>query len=236
MIYFISNLLRTILFAFLLNDYLKRTYPEKYEDVLVTTSFNVIYAFSVVQIKFKQFQEYICKTNPRIAKLLANYNKLHDETNNYDFILDGKVIYSTTLEKFVITDVPKTHDFVIYSDCTTNEISCVNKKILNKLPPTDEKIDYEKSNIKFILCELKICDKIYKINLMDEKHNYYLVDNVIDKKFIIYYLLKYYNESIKNDDILILVFIDHEVNKCEIDITDISNYIQIKKDEYVIHR
>ena len=47
-------LLRTILFATLLNDYLKRTYPKKYEDFLVTASFNAVYAFSVIQIKIKQ--------------------------------------------------------------------------------------------------------------------------------------------------------------------------------------
>ena len=53
MLSFIANLLRTILFATLLNDYVKRTYPKKYDDFLVTASFNTIYAFSVIQNRRK---------------------------------------------------------------------------------------------------------------------------------------------------------------------------------------
>ena len=70
MISFIANLLKTVIFSFLLNDYLKRTYPKQYEDHLVTTSFNLVYAFSVIQIKLKQAQKYIYKTNPRIVELI----------------------------------------------------------------------------------------------------------------------------------------------------------------------
>ena len=87
-----------------------------------------------------------------------------------------------------------------------------------------------------MLCELYIGDKVYKITLKSdiENYNYYLVDNIINKKFMIYYLIEFYNEDFsKSTDKFILKLIDHNVNSFEIDITDFSNYIQIKKDGYI---
>ena len=87
-----------------------------------------------------------------------------------------------------------------------------------------------------MLCELVVGEKTYKINLKSdiENYNYYLVDNIINKKFLIYYLIEFYNEDFnKSTDKFILKLIDHNVNICEIDITDNSNYIQIKKDSYI---
>ena len=130
MISFIANLLRTILFAFLLNDYVKRNYPKQYEEILVTVSFNAVYAFSVIQIKLKQSQKYIYMTNPRIAELLETYNKSHNK-NNIDYVLDGKIIYSTICNSNK-DDHPKIYDFIIYSDYTTTS-KIVNKKIISKL-------------------------------------------------------------------------------------------------------
>ena len=120
----------------------------------------------------------------------------------------------------------------------TSENACINKKII--LIPhqicSDKDFIYEISDIKFMLCELYIGDKVYKINLKSdiENYNYYLVDNIIDKKFIIYYLIEFYNEDFyTSTDKFILKLIDHNVNNFEIDITNTSNYIQIKKDGYI---
>ena len=94
MIYFIANFVRTVIFSFLLNDYLKRRYTKQYEDFLVKVSFNAVYAFSVIQIKLKHVQKYMYKSNPRIAELLKTYNKPNIK-NNIDYVLDGKIIYSS---------------------------------------------------------------------------------------------------------------------------------------------
>ena len=151
MLSFIANLLRTIIFSALLNDYLKRTYPKKYEEFLVTASFNAVYAFSVIQIKIKQAQKYILKSNPRLSKLLETYNKTFIK-NTIDFVLNGKVIFSTTILTPDI-DHPKNYDFRIYSDGG-------NKKILTAM---NTNYDYEMSDIRFILVELKIGDNTYTI-------------------------------------------------------------------------
>ena len=244
MIYFITKFLKAFIFLKLLNNYLKHEYPEQYNGYLIAMSFNAVYVFSVLQIQAKKIQEYLYKTHPRLKSYLDEYNISKIENiDNIEFILDGKVIYLTDKETIVnhIIDMVK-EDFIIYSDYNTSNV-CTNKKIIvketnnsNSLICSDNDFIYEASDIKFLLCELYIGDKVYKITLKSdiERYNYYLVDNIIDKKFMIYYLIEFYNEDFsKSTDKFILKLIDHNVNSFEIDITDTTNYIQIKKDGYI---
>ena len=240
MIYFITRFLKALFFFKLLNSYLKHEYPEHYNGYLMTVSFNAVYVFSVLQIQAKKICEYLYKTHPRLKSYLDEYSRLKIENiDNIEFILDGKVIYLTdkeTIVNHIIVMVKE--DFIIYSDYNTSNV-CTNKKIIVKeTNNSDNDFIYEASDIKFLLCELYIGDKVYKITLKSdiENYNYYLVDNIINKKFMIYYLIEFYNEDFNlSTDKFILKMIDHNVNVCEIDITDDSNYIQIKKDNYIIN-
>ena len=239
MTYFI-NIFKTIGFIFLLDYYLKSKYPEKYNNFLVETSLRIIYTGSVIQIKLKKITTYIYKTFPRIKDFLDSYNKIDDKQDNIEYILDGKVIYLTSKEKIVnhIVNITK-EDFIIYSDYVTdnNDNKCTNKKIIiSDENCSDKDFIYEVSDIKFMLCEVYIDDKVYKITLKSdiENYNYYLVDNIINKKFIIYYLIEFYNEDFsKSTDKFILKIIDHDVNIFELDITETNNYIKIQKDSYI---
>jgi hypothetical protein len=226
MLSFIANLLRTILFATLLNDYVKRTYPKKYEDFLVTASFNAVYAFSVIQIKIKQAQKYILNANPRLSKLLETYNKTRVK-NTIDFILDGKVIFSTTILTPDI-DHPKNSDFIIYSDCKSR-----NKKILTEVS-VDEKYDYEMSDIQFMLVELKIGDNTYKIDLKSDNYNFYVVGNCFTKNFFVYYLTEILKptQQFDNDNKFIIKIIDHNVDTIEFEFTDKNESILLEKSGY----
>jgi hypothetical protein len=226
MLSFIANLLRTILFATLLNDYVKRTYPKKYEDFLVTASFNAVYAFSVIQIKIKQAQKYILNANPRLSKLLETYNKTRVK-NTIDFVLDGKVIFSTTILTPDI-DHPKNSDFIIYSDCKSR-----NKKILTEVS-VDEKYDYEMSDIQFMLVELKIGDNTYKIDLKSDNYNFYVVGNCFTKKFFVYYLKEILKptQQFDNDNKFIIKIIDHDVDTIEFEFTDKNESIILEKSGY----
>jgi hypothetical protein len=239
MLYFLT-IFKIFGFIYFANYYLKKKYPQEYNKFLLETSLKIIYIGSVIQIKFKKITTYVYKTFPRIKNFLDNYNKIDDQ-DNIEYILDGKVIYLTSKEKIVnhIVNITK-EDFIIYSDYVTanNNNFCTNKKII--ITPeqicSDKDFIYEASDIKFMLCEINIGDKVYKITLKSdiENYNYYLVDNIIDKKFIIYYLIEFYNEDFsKSTDKFILKLIDHNVNICELDITDTVNYIQIKKDSYI---
>jgi hypothetical protein len=241
MIYFITNLFKISFFAFLVNDLLKNAYPETYNEILMNTTINVIYVYSLAQIKFKNIYDSLCKTNPRLKSYFDEYNNSKNKhKNNLDFILDGKIIQSTQFQINSNMKLEK-YDFAIYSDYTTTnkETNCINKLLLSNLEISCDNIDYEVSDIRFLLCELIVNnDTSYKIDLKNDNYNYYLVNNIIDKKFIIYYLLNHYYkpmsfEDINKNDKFILKIIDHNVNTCEIDITDNSNYIQIKKDNYI---
>lgn len=234
---------KTSIFSYLLNYFLKKNYPEKYNEYLIAVSMNIIYITSVVQIKIKKCKKYIYRTNPRLVELINNYMKTNnDNKHNVEFILDGKVIYSSTRENITnyIVDTPK-EDFILYSDYSTinSENICINKKIINDLITEDKNFDYELSDIRFMLCELIVGDIVYKIDLKSDNYNYYLVDNIINKKFIVYYLLNHYHETVSLDEIknenskFILKIIDNNVNICEIDLTNGSSFIQIKKDSYI---
>ena len=204
MISFIANSLRTILFIFLLNDYIKQRFPKKHEEIIIKTFYKVFYLLSVLQINILRFEKYIYESNPRLFAILNNIKKnATKEKNNIEFIVDGKVNYSTNNIFFSNVDnpdviFPNNSDFIIYSDYTNEtDNKCINKKLLTSLIK-DETFDYEKSNINFMLCELKYGNKKYKIDLKTDNYNYYLVDNIIDKNFINYYLLKYHNVVLKN--------------------------------------
>ena len=228
MLSFIANLLRTILFATLLNDYVKRTYHKKYDDFLVTASFNAVYAFSVIQIKIKQVQRYILNANPRLSKLLEKYNKTFIK-NTIDFVLNGKVIFSTTILTPDI-DHPKNSDFIIYSDCKSR-----NKKILTEVS-VDEKYDYEMSDIQFMLVELKIGDNTYKIDLKSDNYNFYVFGNCFTKNFFVYYLTEILKQTqqFDNDNKFIIKIIDHNVNPIEFEFTDKNESILLEKNGYKI--
>ena len=213
MLYFL-NIFKIFGFIYFANYYLKRKYPQEYNKFLLETSLKIIYIGSVIQIKLKKITTYVYKTFPRIKQFLDNYNKIDDQ-DNIEYILDGKVIYLTSKEKIVnhIVNITK-EDFIIYSDYVTanNNNVCTNKKIII-IPEqicSDKDFIYEVSDIKFMLCEINIGDKVYKITLKSdiENYNYYLVDNIIDKKFIIYYLIEFYNEDFsKSTDKFILKLI-----------------------------
>ena len=226
MISFIANLLKTVIFSFLLNDYLKRTYPKQYEDHLVTTSFNLVYAFSVIQIKIKQVQRYILNANPGLTKLLETYNKTRIK-NTINFILERKIIFSTTILTPDI-DHPKNHDFIIYSDSKT-----INKKLLTEVS-VDENYDYEMADIQFMLVELKIENNTYKIDLKSDAYNFYVVGNCFTKKFFVYYLTEILKptQQFDNDNKFIIKIIDHDVNSIEFEFTDKNESIMLEKNGY----
>lgn len=237
MIFFIANLLRTVIFSFLLNDYLKRTYPKQYQDYLVTSSFNAVYAFSVIQIKLKQAQKYIYKTNPRIVELIETYNRTTIK-NNIDYVLDGKIIYSLFYDPNSNCNKdnhPDIYDFIISSHYT-NENNCVYKKIMSKLDEENDENDYDECDIKFILIELKHGDTTYKIDLKADSYNFYVVGNRFTKQFFIYYIKEIIKSTdpFDKDDKFVIKIIDNDVEEFEIEFIDANESLILDKNDYKI--
>ena len=226
MISFITNLLRTVLFAFLLNDYLKSRYPKKYEELFVTVSYNLIYVYSKAQI----FYMNIVKT---VNKKIEETPKLLKLKNDLDLLLNkknGTVIMIECIKNGILSDnLSMTEcDFALYSRLDDSK-KCLNKKIVYDL---DESIDvYEVSDIKFLLVELKNGVDTYKIDLKTDEYNFYIVGNRFTKQFFQYYLTEILKIT-EGVDKFSLHIIDHTVNKVELDFSDENAHILLEKTEY----
>jgi len=225
----LTTLLRTGILAILLNDYLKRNYPDKYQELIVSVSYNLIYLYSRAQILYMNLIKVLNKKieeNPNLLKL----------RNDLDLLLKPKSGIITMLDYIKNgNSVDKGDDeceLMIYSWLNDTK-SCVNKKLIYDLK---EPLSFsEASDIKFLLVELKFGDNnSNKIDLKTDEFNFYMIGNSFTKQFFIYYLKQILKigEEIKDDDKINLKFIDNDVNTIEIDFTDKNESILLEKTGY----
>jgi hypothetical protein len=229
----LTTLLRTGVLALLLNDYLKRNYPNKYEEMIVSISYNLIYLYSKAQILYANLIKVLNKKieeNPNLLKL----------KNDFDLLMKPKSGIVTMIEYVkngnsvdIISDKSDDNcDFMIYSWLDDTK-TCVNKKLIYDLK---EPLSFsEVSDIKFLLVELKIGENSsHKIVLKTDEYNFYIVGNTFTKQFFIYYLKQILKigEEIKDDDKFNLKIIDHDVNTVELDFTDKNESILLEKSGY----
>ena len=233
------TILKTSAIIIYLNDYFKNNYPEKYEETLINISLNLIYVYSKGQIIFIKSRNYVnnfIESNPHLKKIVNEIykknilqNEIHQIKNDQIYIQYFTDIASVDFEN-------DKESFYIFSDNINSVDNCVNKIILQSQPFIT---NYEISNIKFMLVEVKIADKTFKIDLKTDNENFYIVNNIFDKKFFTYYLKNYQYYDFKDNennninlDKLSLKIIDNNVNVKDLEITD-DKFIIIKKDEYI---
>jgi len=226
------------------NDYFTRTYPQEYENFLFGVSYNLIYLFSKCQILAN-------KTCSKI-QVLINKNQYLKQISD--------IVYKKNIERNQIYKIDKTGEivnnysgekieydnkciYILADNEKKSDTGCVNMEILQKQPMlTNCEFPYLSlsqpiaSNIKFMLLEVKLNDAFYKLDLKTDKYNYYVVGNVLDKQFFIYFLKNYHTYNFTNDEIeqitkLDVKIIDQNVNIKEMEITD-TRFITIKKDEF----
>lgn len=242
----------------LLNDYLLRVHPKIHNEIIISLAYNTIYVYSYCQIKCKKYLSYIEKNCPVFLKnyLIKLLENSENNISTIEFIKENKLVHFSTKKnlKEIDFEVPE-YDFIIYRD---NKITPTNIKIIsykNKDELKNEQIyEYEKSNIKFMVVEFCVNDKIYLIELSNDKYNFYIKDNIFDKQFFIYYLRYFYsNRSNKNEldnkdlnsenmditfddtDEITLRVIDHNVDIKKLEFTkNATQYIRLDKDNYEI--
>ena len=225
----LTTLLRTGVLALLLNDYLKRNYPNKYQEMIVSISYNLIYLYSRAQILYANLINVLNKKieeNPNLLKL----------KNDLDLLIKPKTGIVTMLEYIrngnQTDKSDEEYDFTIYSWLDDTK-SCVNKKVIYD---TTQPLSFsEVSDIKFFLVELKVGENnSHKIELKTDEFNFYVVGNSFNKQFFIYYLKQILKstEEIKDDDKINIKFIDHDVNTVELDFTDKNESILLEKTGY----
>jgi hypothetical protein len=227
MISFITNLLRAVFFGYLLNDYLKNRFPKKYEEIIISFSYNVIYVYSKAQILYMNIVKTLNKKIEETPKLLKLKNDLDLLLNQKN----GAVTMVEFIKNGILTDnLSMTEcDFVLYSRLDDSN-KCLNKKIVYDL---DESIVvYEVSDIKFLLVELKNGTNTYKIDLKTDEYNFYIVGNRFTKQFFQYYLTEILKKSDESVDDYSVHLIDHNVNSVQLDFSDENNHILLEKTEY----
>jgi hypothetical protein len=196
--------------------------------------YNIMYAISYLQIKLSKLISVI-KTNEIISGFLEAND--YDKHSKIELIKDGYVNSNVYLHKEKnIIDHPMfneiQYDFLLFS--YKNDDAIVYKKILKECK-IEEDLVLDVSTVKFILTEIIVGDNAYKIDLSNDKHNYYIVDNVIDKHVVSYLLNEYsFNEKqIILDDVVdyTLKIIDNDAN---IYLLPPDKSIKILKDSYEI--
>ena len=249
---YINLFLKTTFVSFFVNDYLYQKYPEKYNEVLINISYKLLFLYSKSQILFNRiskelitnYNQFLCRNpsiNNFVERIKSSYNcfvnKTDDKIHNIEFISNGLVNLSVSSEMVMKegNNFPSTYDFVIFSDFenVSRNTTCVNKKIQKSIETNN--FSYETSNISFILTEIIIGDKTFKVDFKTKDYNYYVVNNIFNDKFILYFLKKYYNSEIKDfqpETIrrFTLNVIDHNVDTYEF---DKGINVKIQKDGYI---
>ena len=230
--------IKTSAIIVLTSDYFKRTYPEEYENVLVSVSYKAIYLFSKCQILFGKLSVRVMEfinANPQLKAFIDNIYKKPALRNQICKVHDGEVCaknYTADSANYFEAVAADASFYLFVDNVTAAENGgCVNRVVF-KGPPFSSK--YELSDVKFILFEIKVGDKFHKINLRGANYNYYVVNNRLDRNFFIYFLKHYEicpltDQNIKSFEVKT---IDQNVNVNNMEITD-EHFITILKTDYI---
>ena len=215
---------------------------DKLNNIAFTCSYDVIVLYSKAQLLCKQINEklnrytnYEEKIQKTIYKLL-NIPEKPTNTYTFEYIKNGDVINKTvSLNKNLINE--STYDFIVLSNESTKHKKIIQKEDVNSLNDCMEvdvdSIDMIPSTVKFMVFQLSIPylkkddETLVDLHLSTSNHNFLIDGNIIDKKFLLYFVNHYYSDQIIN--------IKH-LNGCEVRFIDNAvNMVDMKLDEQYIH-
>lgn len=191
--------------------------PEYFYEMM----YGVIYYFSVCQIKINKLYTYI-NTNVQFLKDTSN-NDIKKE-----YYINGKLQFSeTTKERKVFDSNYTDFDLLVVID---NGLSRVVTKSSSFNIGTI--VETKESKTKFIALTVSYNGEKYPIYLKEGNYNYYVINNVIDKAFLQYYLVNILNLEIDIKNFSYeLEMIDNDVN---IQIFDETKRVLLNEDGYAI--
>lgn len=215
------------------NNYInsvKNILTTKITSLMITLGYNCLYIYSLGNIQFNKInRQFILllsylKENKILTEKIVHMLVLIDENGNkINAILKNNI-------EFIKLECNK-HNYsgLVLMD-KNNETKCVNNVFYTSFPTT---FDYKLSNISFMSIELEHENKIHSINLKNNKYNYYIVNNCLNKMFFKYYIKNVLKTQINTNTFdYKLSIIDNNVNI----ITLLPNqYILILEDDYQIH-
>lgn len=208
MLFIILGLITTINIIYYL-------YPEYYEKITILILYNCVFYYSKIQMYFMKL----------------NFIKSYFLIKPYDieFIQNGQIVYKTYKSKLkLITEkeIPS-FDFIIYSDNQLYNDIPVNKIIYYSIP---NDFNYIKTTFKFIVIQLLHQNITNNIVLSNNKYNYYIVNNLINDKFLLYFLNNVDNYNITKLTDYNLQIMDHNINQFSLSPSDT---LLFNKDDYI---
>jgi len=219
---------------------------EDLEPQMMSLGYNLLYYYSLAQIYFNKF---ITIVSPHISVLwiaLINFlreNKLIDNPKNVTLVeiyKGGQIVNNITITQHNTYNLlniigepinKDDYDFIIITE--KNIDNKQHDKIhYTELPQLLE--DYKYSNIRFFALDLTYKNETHSIELLNEKGNHYIVNNVLNKEFFTYYLTNVLNTEIdKNNFDYKVALVDHNVNMVEL---TPNEYLIINEDNYEVKK
>ena len=251
---FLMSAFYPFFYFIMLFEYLRTFYPDYFNQIMVKIALASISLFSRGQILYIKGKKVLSKkytnlleSNPQLATFVEKYLSNNRQQTDVDFIVNGKIVYSTTKERLLnsgnlhdetYSNIPTDFELIIYSKTYKNSETenITYKKVLSSFPVEDNHFDIVKTNYRFLLTEILIGDKIINTNFSDNSHNYFVVDNLLSASFMKYYLNQYHASDIDvprftdNFDYKIRA-LDQNVNEVSF---DKEKQLLIKKENYEI--
>jgi len=248
---FFASFIKTAFLGLLINEYLQHKYPEKYNQLLVFASYNLIYLYSRGQLFFikvnNNMRKLIEENSTKYPELSHHLNKIlknekMEQKNTIEYILNGNPIFIDNIDSANFTNSPCEYDFIIITENDNNrEHQYKNKRIIKKIQDWDN--TFEESKIRFVLAEAILQKEqeqkeeetdAVKIDFKTDEYNFYVVNNVFDEKFMNYFLKNYYPEEFKDIDFKLqdisISILDENVVGFDYNIK--NDYIYITKSHY----
>jgi len=218
---------------------------DKLNNLVFVCSYDVIVLYSKLQILCKKINDKLLKNmdyEENIKKTIYKlFNIPETPVNKYvfEYIKHDDVVNKTmSLNKNLISE--SSYDFIILSNESTKHKKIIQKDDVDSLNSEIDvdllSIEMIPSNIKFMVFQLyipyltksfEIKQGLLDLQLKSEKCNFLIDNNIIDKKFLLYFVNNYYSN--KTSKI-------YHLDGCEIHFIDGAvNMISMKLDEQYLH-
>ena len=239
---FLENMMQAfyrVCTAIVVYQFCKKSYQGEFNEQYTNIAYTTIYIYSNVQIMglriYKHVYPFIKLTSTSVLTILKKYSVINETIvlNPIQFYKDGslilkKMISSNFNELLEIEQDKKDYNFMIYTDCSNYPFN--NVVYYHDIP---EIFSYNVSNIKFLALALTFNNIEYDIKLHTTEHNYYIVNNIIDQSFLLYFMKNVLNLKINetSDFKYTLLLCDQNAEMKELNETD---RLIIYKDSYEI--
>ena len=218
----------------------KNDFKNNLEPRIIYIAYNIIYFYSCGEIFVNKIYRFIkpyifiigscCQCFLKKCNIITS-NK-HDELV-LEFFYQGNLVTSLDFDKNkdirLNNIVPLNFDFIVCSKI--NQSNPVNKICV--LSINDYIVfDFETSDFMFISLRLFWKENNFTIELKNDKHNFYIVNNILDKHFFTYYLKYILNlDNLEENITYKIELLDQDVNVLLL--TD-KDKIVLNKQDYTI--